>query len=106
MMANNVIQAEDAIWRRIGEEIVVIRGDGKSAHVLNKTAALIWERCDGRRSIDEIAADLCECFDVSREEACADVKEIIEKLTQLRAISRKGGGQSGQFLYLSMGDMR
>jgi hypothetical protein len=88
MMANNVIKAGDAIWRRIGDEVVVIKGDGKSAHVLNKTAALIWEDCDGKRSIDEIATDLCERFNVSLEEARADIREIIAKLTQVGIINQ------------------
>jgi hypothetical protein len=82
MMVNRVTQAEDVIWRRIGDDIVVIKDDGLSTHVLNKTAAFIWEMCDGKCGIDEIATHLCERFDVSFEEACTDVREITEKLTQ------------------------
>ena len=87
-MVNCVLQARDAIWRRIGDEIVVIKGDGQSTHVLNKTAAFIWEKCDGRCGIDEIAAHLCESFNVSLEEARADVREIIEKLSQVGIINQ------------------
>ena len=87
-MVNYVLQARDAIWRRIGDEIVVIKSDGQSTHVLNKTAALIFEKCDGKCGIDEIAAHLCEHFHVSLEEACADVREIIEKLTQVGIINK------------------
>jgi len=88
MMVKCMTQARDAIWRRIGDEIVVIKGDGQSVHVLNKTAALIWEKCDGKCGIDEIAAHLCECFNVSLEEARADVREIIEKLTLVGIINQ------------------
>jgi hypothetical protein len=83
-------QAEDVIWRRIEDDIVVIKGDGGSTHVLNKTAAFIWERCDGGHGIDEIAAQLCDHFDVSLEDAKADTREVIEKLIQLGIISRIG----------------
>ena len=83
MMVSRAAQAEDVIWRRIGDEIVVIKDDGLATHVLNKTAALIWEMCDGSCGIDEIAAHLCERFDVSFKEARADTKEIVEKLTQI-----------------------
>ncbi len=82
MIMNCVVQAKNVIWRRIGDDIVVIKDDGLSTHVLNKMAAIIWEMCDGECGIDEIAAHLCERFDVSFEEARADVREIIEKLTK------------------------
>jgi hypothetical protein len=82
-MVSRVAQADDVIWRRIGDEIVAIKDDGLSTHVLNKTAAFIWELCDGKCGIDDITARLCERFDVSFEEAHADVREIIEKLTQV-----------------------
>lgn len=83
---NRMVQAEDIIWRRIGDEVVVIKDDGLATHVLNKTAALIWELCDGKRGIDEIAAVLCERYDVSPEEARADTKETIEDLTKVGII--------------------
>lgn len=83
MIANRVVQAKDIIWRRIGDDIVVLKDDGLSAHVLNKTAAVIWEMCEGEHGTDEIAMQLCERFDVSFEEALTDVRDIIEKLTQV-----------------------
>jgi hypothetical protein len=82
MIADKMIKAEDIIWRRIGDDIVVIKDDGLSTHILNKTAAIIWEMCDGKRGIDEIVASLCERFDVSAEEARADTRETIENLTK------------------------
>lgn len=83
MIVNRVTQAEDVIWRRIGDEIVVIKDNGLATHVLNKTAAFIWEMCDGGCGIGEIATHLCERFDVPFEEALADVREIVGKLTQV-----------------------
>ncbi len=81
-------QVEDVIWRRIGDDIVVIKDDGLSTHVLNKTAAFIWEKCDGQNGVEEIVTQLCERFDVSPEEAAADVNEIIAQWLQV-GIARK-----------------
>ena len=81
-ISNRMIQAENIIWRRIGDDIVIIKDDGLATHVLNKTAAYIWELCDGKRGIDEIAASLYERYDVSPEEALADTRETIENLTK------------------------
>jgi hypothetical protein len=82
MITNRIKQAEDVIWRRIGDDIVIIKDDGLSTHILNKTAALIWELCDGKRGVDEIVASLFERYDVSLEEARADTRETVESLTK------------------------
>ena len=82
----NVSQVDSVIWRRIGDDIVVITDDGLSTHILNKTAAFVWELCDGKNGIDEIVTHLLERFDVSEGEAKADVTEIIDKLLQLEIL--------------------
>jgi hypothetical protein len=88
MMGSQIARAEDIIWRRVEDETVVITDDGLSVHVLNKTATYIWELCDGSCGPDEITASLCERFDVSSEEANADVKDIIAKLEQMGLLKR------------------
>jgi hypothetical protein len=82
-MEKRVVQSKDAIWRRIGDDIVVINDDGRSTHVLNKTAALIWEMCDGKYDIDEITSKICERFDVSFKEAQKDVSDTVKILTNV-----------------------
>jgi hypothetical protein len=82
-MEKRVVQSKDAIWRRIGDDIVVINDDGRSTHVLNKTAAFIWEMCDGKYDIDEITSKICERFDVSFKEAQTDVSDTIKVLTNV-----------------------
>ncbi len=81
-MISGAARVEDAIWHRIGDRVVVISNDGGATHVLNKTAALIWDICEDGCGIDEIAKQLCARFDVSFEEARADATEIIEKMVQ------------------------
>ena len=81
-MGIHIAQSKDVIWRRIGDDIVVIKNGGLSTHVLNKTAAFIWEMCDGKSGIDEIASKIYERFEVTFEEAHADVDETVKKLTK------------------------
>lgn len=88
MITRTITRAEDVIFRRIGDDIVVIKDDGLSTHVLNKTAALIWDTCDGKSGIDEISARLCERFDVSHQEAREDVEETIRELKKLGIIKQ------------------
>jgi len=81
-MGKHVAQSKDVIWRRIGDDIVVIKDGGLSTHVLNKTAAFIWEACDGKSGIDEIASKICERFEVAYDEAHSDVNNIVKVLTK------------------------
>ena len=90
-MGKFATRTEDVIWRKIGDEIVVIKDNGLAVHVLNKTAAHIWEMCDGDSSPDAIAASLCERFDVTFEEAIGDVKDIVVKFGEIGILKKPEG---------------
>jgi len=80
-MGKYLAQSKDIIWRRIGDDIVIIKDGGISTHVLNKTASLIWEMCDGNTDIGKITSNICKRFEVSYEEAYTDVNATINILT-------------------------
>jgi uncharacterized protein YaiI (UPF0178 family) len=80
MAEGQLTRAEDIIWRKIDDEIVIIKDDGLAVHVLNKTAARIWEMCGGDFGPDEIAAKLCERYEVSLEKASTDVRNTVAKM--------------------------
>ena len=82
-MSDQLVKTEDIIWRRIGDEVVIMKDDGLSVNVLNKTAAMIWELCSGSKTPDEIAQALCERFEVAFDEAIVDVRETITKLEKM-----------------------
>ena len=83
MTEGRIARAEDIIWREIDDEIVAIKDDGLAFHVLNKTAARIWEMCSGDIRPDEIAAKLCERYDVSLEKASTDVRNAVAKMVEI-----------------------
>lgn len=80
MNEGRIVRAENSIWREIEGQIAVIKDDGMAIYVLNKTAARIWEMCDGNLGPDEMAAKLCERYDVSLERAGADVRKTLTSL--------------------------
>jgi hypothetical protein len=87
MNEEHINKAEDIISRRVGNDVVVIKDDGQSVYILNKTAAFIWDTCDGISGVNEIVTKLCEHFEVTPEEAREDVKKIIKILTKLGIIT-------------------
>jgi GGDEF domain-containing protein len=87
MIIDRVIQAEDVIARCVGDEMVVLKFNADFAHVLNTTAAAIWELCDGKHSLDEIANRICERFEVSFEQAREDIEQIIGRFIKVGIVN-------------------
>ena len=48
----------DLIVRQVSDETLVYDERNDRAHCLNRAAALVWEHCDGRTTIEEIAGVL------------------------------------------------
>jgi hypothetical protein len=55
-------------------------------HQLNQTANLVWERCDGQSSIEEIANYLQQLFEVDEKTAVKDVMEAVRQLRELNLL--------------------
>jgi hypothetical protein len=85
-MGKRIAQSKDVIWRHIGDNVVIIKEGELFSHVLNKTAAVIWEMCDGKSGVDDITSRLCEIFEVSYEEARGDVDSTIKTLTKANVV--------------------
>lgn len=51
-------------------------------HQLNLVGGLIWQQCDGQKSLEEIAVDLAGEFDVEKDEVVDDVTEFVADLTK------------------------
>jgi methyltransferase-like protein len=50
--------------------------------VLNPLAAFIWEKLDGKHTLETIVADIVENFEVTREQAHADAADFVGQLLQ------------------------
>lgn len=55
-----VARKEGLLVETLPDEVLVYDLDRKKAHCLNQTAALIWQHCDGRTSVSEIARVLSD----------------------------------------------
>ena len=87
-MENRLVRSGDIISRRIGNETVAIKDNGLATLVLNKTAAYIWELCDGTRGASAITGKICERFEVGTAEADADVRATIDRLLEIGLINQ------------------
>jgi hypothetical protein len=56
--------------------------DMDNIFVLNPLAAFIWEKLDGKHTLETIVADIVENFEVTREQAHADAADFVGQLLQ------------------------
>ncbi len=74
--------AEHVRGRRLEHEAVVVLPDKGEVKVLNDVGAQIWALADGSRSVRDIAAALCDEYDVSPAMAEADTLKFLTELQQ------------------------
>ena len=87
-MEGAIVRNKNVVWRTIDDKIVIISAEALATYVLNKTAAYIWELCDGTKDPEGISADLGAHFDVLPEEADSDVRETIKKFEEMGLLER------------------
>ncbi len=63
----------------VGGESVLYRKNEKAVHVLNATAKLIWELCDGKHSEADIEKEIRVSFSVPEgHDVAADVRRTLD----------------------------
>jgi len=67
-------------FQKLDEETIVLDPRRREVHLLNETAARLWELLASPRSVDEIAATLGEEYDVGEAELREAVVECLEGL--------------------------
>ncbi len=70
----------------IDDEIILYNPLDGATHALNVTAALVWDLCDGTRTLDELAAEVAATFDIPIDSARADVEPLIAQLCRLQLL--------------------
>lgn len=71
----------DVATKQIGADLILYDLANRDLHVLNVTAAKVFQLCDGSHTPEEIAKSLVESFDsVEYVQAYEDVRRILDIL--------------------------
>ena len=88
-------QNPDTPARTIDGEAIVITPEDSTLHTLNDTATYIWDRADGTRTLEAIAGEMLEEFEVDaatvKTESLAFVEDAVKRGLML-ASDRPGAG--------------
>lgn len=71
-------QNPDTPARTIDGEALVITPEDSKLHTLNDTATYIWDRADGTRTLEAIAAEMVDEFEVDLATLRADAVAFVE----------------------------
>lgn len=76
-------QSADVAARTLGDDTIIMSTLDSTVFMLNAVGTAIWNAADGKTPLSQIVHDrVCAEFDVSGEEAYADVKEFAAQLTE------------------------
>jgi hypothetical protein len=80
---------KNVIWAKLKETIIIIalKETKEKVFKLNKTAAYIWEHCDGKKNVEKLVKELCAEFTVDEATALKDSIEFIEKMKNKNLIA-------------------
>lgn len=67
-------------------EALIYRRPANMAIYLNETATVIWQLCDGTRTVKEIIDILVDAFPDAAVDVRADVKETVDELVRNSAL--------------------
>ena len=75
----------DIVYRKVAGETILVPVSGRLADMqrifaLNPVGEFIWDKLDGSRSLQQISDDIQRFFDVTGEEANADLEGFIAEL--------------------------
>jgi pyrroloquinoline quinone biosynthesis protein D len=77
---------KDVSLQRVGQEAILHDRRNGRAHVINESAAQIWELCDGQHTLDQIVSVIAAAYALPTADAQADVQYILAKFHELRVL--------------------
>jgi len=73
------VRKQGLIVQDMGRESLLYSAEGKVIHVLNPTAKLIWELCDGTHTIEDMEPEIRANFSTSKEhDVVEDTKRTLD----------------------------
>jgi hypothetical protein len=88
------MKGNDLVTRDIAGDTIIVPirghvGDLDSIYTLNEVGTLIWGSIDGKKSVSQIAEEVCTTYEVSPEDAMKDTVDFLRSLEEAGLIHRR-----------------
>jgi PqqD family protein of HPr-rel-A system len=77
---------KDVALQRVGQEAILHDRRNGRAHVVNESAAQIWELCNGKNTLEQIVSAFAAEYGLSAADVQADVQDILARFHELRVL--------------------
>ena len=81
------IPSPEVTLQRVGNEAILHDRRNGRAHVINQTAARIWELCDGQADVEQIVAAFAAGYELAPADVRDDVHYILAKFRDLQVLA-------------------
>ncbi len=78
--------SDSVVTRKIDNELLVVDQENDKIHQFNRSAAFIWDHCDGQNSVNDIIKVTLDKFEANEVQVSEDVTAILENLISLNLI--------------------
>jgi hypothetical protein len=84
-MDNKIVRLKPGFFlERMDDEIVVYHTSLTTSLYFNETGALVWQLCDGKRTVGQIIDVLCQMYPESADKIRPEVSTLIASLLEKR----------------------
>lgn len=95
LLASKFIRNREVVSRRIQGELVIVPirrgvGDLNSLYTLNSVGSVLWEYMSESHSLPEMIRRVCQEFEVTRDQAQADIEGFLDALLEEKLIQPLG----------------
>jgi len=75
-------KAQDIMFQSMPPDTILLNLNNGYYYSTNPVGAAVWERCDGTRSVGEIADALSALFDAPKEDIERDVLQFVRDMSE------------------------
>jgi len=80
------VRNKEIFTKVIDGETILFNTQTNALHALNMVASEIWNRCDGKHSLEDIVDSLFDQFEANRDQIEEDVKKTLLQFQELGLI--------------------
>jgi hypothetical protein len=79
MDTDRPLKREDITCQDMGTETLLYDAEAEAIHVLNPTALLIWNLCDGHHSLQDMEREIRDAFSLTAEHnVFTDIQQTVD----------------------------
>ena len=83
------VRRPSLVWRKVGDEAVILDPDQRVLRGLNDTGWQVWELLDGSHTVADIARELAAHYSIPEERTRQDVDTLLRDLKRAELIEKK-----------------